>query len=217
MKPIESRLPAVNVIAQIRIRPEKIGRNRAAVEDNDGVPVPVEMRRSSASACKVMKCQLRRSGIDPVSSSLPNSTIRFRPRLARRDVEPMSVSPKSRCGQGCWDARLCRKRVERLSPARESDAASGWASRWKKRAKRSGAEVTGADAGMAKFDSFKRLGIYRRPWCPYNAAQNQDQMHSREVLLVPLLARHVPHRTDEAQPIENQNPLCGEADPSVAE
>jgi hypothetical protein len=70
---------------------------------------------------------------------------------------------------------------------------------------------------MAKFDSFKRLGIYRRPWCPYNAAQNQDQMHSREVLLVPLLARHVPHRTDEAQPIENQNPLCGEADPSVAE
>ena len=83
--------------------------------------------------------------------------------------------------------------------------------------KRSGAEVTGADAGMAKFDSFKRLGIYRRPWYRCNAAQNQDQMHSREVLLVPLLARHVPHPTDEASPIENQNPLCGEADPSVAE
>src|SRR6516162_4609792 len=62
--------------------------------------------------------------------------------------------------------------------------------------KRSGAEVTGADAGMAKFDSFKRLGIYRRPRCRCNAARQWireigDEFHCGAV---------VDHRTETGVP-----------------
>src|SRR6266436_1883993 len=52
---------------------------------------------------------------------------------------------------------------------------------------------------------------------PAVCAKDEDRPYCREILLVPLLARHVPHPADITSSIDNQDPLRREAHPSITE
>ena len=49
------------------------------------------------------------------------------------------------------------------------------------------------------------------------STQDEYRLQGRQSLLVSLLARHVPHPADIALPIDDQDPLCAEADTGITE
>jgi hypothetical protein len=47
--------------------------------------------------------------------------------------------------------------------------------------------------------------------------QDDDRAYSRQILLVALFARHVPHFADKSLPVEKQNSFGAETDPRIIE
>jgi hypothetical protein len=47
--------------------------------------------------------------------------------------------------------------------------------------------------------------------------KDNDRADAQQILLVTLLARHVPHLADKTFSVEKQNPFCTETDPRIAE
>src|SRR5271163_2813629 len=48
-------------------------------------------------------------------------------------------------------------------------------------------------------------------------AQDENGLQRRQVLLMPLLTRHVPHPADVTVPVEHQDAVCAKANPRVAQ